>query len=218
MWKKLHMSFNRLHPSIRIHSYLTLIALRKALLHASQTALIPGKKYRILDLGCGEKPYYPLFKNWAAEYIGIDIYAGDLRGIGEFLPFRNNSFDLIISTQTLEHVNDPLKVISEISRVLTPGGIIILSTHGIWYNHGDHWRWTESGLLKIFSSYFQVKILENGGAILCFFQFLCFYAMLVPIFREIIIPVFNTAGEILDTLIPIPKFLTVNYTVIGKKI
>jgi SAM-dependent methyltransferase len=211
------MEFNRLQPSIRMHSYLTLSALKKTLLYAIQNTLMPDEKYRILDLGCGEKPYLPLFKDWAIEYIGIDTSAGDLYGIGEFLPFRNNSFNLVISTQTLEHVDDPINLVSEIYRVLAPRGIVIFSTHGIWFNHGDHWRWTESGLLKLFSPRFQIEILENGGAILCLFQFLCFYAMRVPIFREITIPIFNILGRGLDRLIAIPKFLTINYTVVGKK-
>lgn len=212
------MDFDRLYPSIWMHSYLTLNALRKTILNAIQIFLKPEKKYKILDIGCGDKPYFPLFKDLSIEYIGIDTHAGDLHGIGEFLPFQNNIFDLVISTQTLEHVDDPIAVISEIHRVLAPDGFIILSTHGIWYNHGDNWRWTESGLQKIFSSRFQVQILENGGAILCLFQFLCFYAMLIPIFYKIIIPLLNIIGRVLDSLIPIPKFLVVNYTIIGKKI
>lgn len=58
------MEFNRLQPSIRMHSYLTLSALKKTLLYAIQNTLMPDEKYRILDLGCGEKPYLPLFKDW----------------------------------------------------------------------------------------------------------------------------------------------------------
>lgn len=212
------MEFNRLNPPIKVHSYLTLTALKNSLKTAIQISLIPGQLYRILDLGCGNKPYFPLFQDWAMEYVGIDLSVGDIYGVGEYLPFKNESFDLVISTQMLEHVDNPDAVVSEIHRVLAPGGILILSTHGIWTNHGDNWRWTDSGLKKLFSSHFQVQIIENGGAILCFFQFLCFYAMLIPIIREITIPLFNLIGRTLDFLIPIPNYLIINYTLIGKKI
>jgi SAM-dependent methyltransferase len=52
-----------------------------------------------------------------------------LNGRGEGLPFRDNSFDLVISFNSLDHCEDPTKVLSEISRVLKRNGIFYLGIH-----------------------------------------------------------------------------------------
>ena len=50
------------------------------------------------------------------------------RGIGEKLPFADNSFDIVASYQVLEHVQDPAQVMAEVARVLKPGGVFHFST------------------------------------------------------------------------------------------
>lgn len=65
------------------------------------------------------------------------------------LPVGDSLFDLVLSTQVLEHVADPSAYISECLRVLRPGGHLILTTHGLWIYHldpVDYWRWTSDGL------------------------------------------------------------------------
>jgi ubiquinone/menaquinone biosynthesis C-methylase UbiE len=65
------------------------------------------------------------------------------------LPFNNNTFDTLLSTQMLEHVSDPKKVIQEMGRVLKPGGIMILSAPMTWPLHEepyDFFRYTLHGL------------------------------------------------------------------------
>ena len=102
---------------------------------------------RVLDLGCGEKPYKPYFKGTYSEYIGLDprfIAQPEIVATGEYLPFRNEVLDVCICTQMLEHSEEPNQVVSEIYRILRNGGILFLSTHGIWPIHtfpkGDYWR------------------------------------------------------------------------------
>jgi SAM-dependent methyltransferase len=49
----------------------------------------------------------------------------------------------------LEHVASPAAYLAECRRILRPGGLLLLSTHGYWFYHpnpGDYWRWTGSGL------------------------------------------------------------------------
>jgi ubiquinone/menaquinone biosynthesis C-methylase UbiE len=59
-------------------------------------------------------------------------------GIGEKLPFPDNSFDIVASYQVLEHVQDPAQVMAEVARVLKPGGVVHFSTPnymGFWEPH-----------------------------------------------------------------------------------
>ena len=105
---------------------------------------------KVLDIGCGSRPYKSLFHN----SIGIDYNSGDIHATGENLPIKSESVDLVFSTQTLEHVEDPKTFLLEARRVLKPGGRIILSTHGTYPIHADkdYWRWTDKGLGKLFKS------------------------------------------------------------------
>src|SRR5213082_304631 len=68
-----------------------------------QTAeLARGPKLRVLDVGCGVKPYYPFFAEVAAEYVGVDVVenpAAELLGPVEALPVADASFDVILCTQ-----------------------------------------------------------------------------------------------------------------------
>lgn len=109
---------------------------------------------RILDVGCGEKPYMMYFPN-TNHYVGIDerSASADVRGVGEYLPFKSKAFDTAICTQVLEHVENPRRVLEELNRSLTDNGVLILSTHGFWiegHATSDYWRWTLHGLNKIF--------------------------------------------------------------------
>jgi SAM-dependent methyltransferase len=59
------------------------------------------------------------------------------------------SYDMVLSTQVLEHVSSPQAYLREAFRVLKPGGVLLLSTHGVYPDHGcpfDYWRWTADGL------------------------------------------------------------------------
>lgn len=118
-------------------------------------------KGRILDVGCGEKPYANLFA--ATEYIGIDIEQSghnhsrsniDVFYDGLNIPFEDNSFDSIVCFEVLEHVFEPEKIIQEMYRVLKPGGKLILTTPFIWNEHEipyDYGRYTYFGLKHLFT-------------------------------------------------------------------
>lgn len=113
---------------------------------------------RVLDAGCGVKPYYPFFAERASEYVGIDANhpAADLRGPLESLPIEDASFDIVLCTQVLEHADDPAQVVRELWRVVKPGGRVLASTHGIQVYHPDPvdlWRWTHEGLRRLFAEH-----------------------------------------------------------------
>ena len=127
--------------------------LRKAI--ESEISLrIANRKYKlVVDLGCGDKPYHSTVTRYVDTYIGVDLpensaadFCFDQDGKTS-LP--DGVADAVLSTQVLEHVKNPVAYLSECRRLLKPGGLLILSTHGYWMYHGhphDYWRWTSEGL------------------------------------------------------------------------
>ena len=110
---------------------------------------------RVLDYGCADRPYRAVFGP-DVDYVGADIPGNpaadvELRPDGT-VPLPDASFDLVLSTQVLEHVESPTMYLSECFRLLRPGGTLVLSTHGIMYYHRDpedYWRWTPAGLRRV---------------------------------------------------------------------
>src|SRR5262249_30323997 len=109
----------------------------------------------VVDFGCGNKPYQDLFKKKFRQYFGADLRgnvdAEIVIGCGGELPIADASVDCVLSTQVLEHVEDPRFYLAEAYRVLKPNGSLILSTHGTWPFHPDptdFWRWTVDGLRR----------------------------------------------------------------------
>jgi SAM-dependent methyltransferase len=129
--------------------------------------LIPPGVSRVLDYGSGGSPYKPLFKDCTyhrADLAGqnnLDFeYGPDAR-----LPESVHGYDFILSTQVLEHVASPTIYLDECHRVLSPNGHLLLTTHGIFEDHGcpyDYWRWTIYGLGKIVErAGFKIKALKK---------------------------------------------------------
>jgi SAM-dependent methyltransferase len=119
--------------------------------------LVAGRSFAtLLDAGCGSMPYRPLFAPHVADYLGCDLPGNadaqihfDSRG---GIPLPDSSVDAALSSQVLEHVPDPSSYLAELRRVLRAGGLLVLSTHGVWSYHpdpADYWRWTHEGLTKL---------------------------------------------------------------------
>jgi SAM-dependent methyltransferase len=72
------------------------------------------------------------------------------------LPLADGSVDLVLSLELVEHVPEPAAVLSEIARVLRPGGTVILSVPSTVprHDHHDYWRFTAQGLERLGSSHF----------------------------------------------------------------
>jgi SAM-dependent methyltransferase len=107
---------------------------------------------RVLDLGCGNSPYASLFPNRMCLDLRRKPGAAVV-GDAHRLPFAPGSFDLIISTEMLEHTVEPQRIVDEIRRVLRPGGRLLLTTRFIFPLHdvpGDYFRFTNYGLAHLF--------------------------------------------------------------------
>lgn len=101
----------------------------------------------ILDVGCGPMFIsYPLTKNAISEYVGIDIMPADrlrtyrdvmrslgitkievIRASAESTPFKNETFDFVLSLDVLEHLSKPRKAIGEIYRIVKNHSFIAIS-------------------------------------------------------------------------------------------
>jgi SAM-dependent methyltransferase len=89
-------------------------------------------------------------------YTGVDMEEGkgvDVVATADELPFGNDTAEVVVSTEMLEH--DPYFWLSivEMARVLQPGGLLLLTTRGIGFHyHGfpqDYWRFTEDAIVHL---------------------------------------------------------------------
>lgn len=108
---------------------------------------------KVLDCGCGKRnTYYDNILNF--EIVNYDTT--DVIGVGEALPFKDNSFDMVISNAVLEHVFDPFKCAQEIVRVLKPGGRLIAGVPFLQPIHGyphHYYNMSIQGLSTLFSRF-----------------------------------------------------------------
>ncbi len=193
-------------------------------------------RYRVLDVGCGIKPYYPFFRPYASEYVGVDVDnpAADLSGSVEALPVEDASFHLVVCTQVLEHASDPDRAVQELWRVTAPGGRVLASTHGVQVYHpapGDYWRFTHAGLELLFrrnGEWRSLAVQPVGGAATCLAALTAVYADLfwrrarLPVLARASVLSLNLLGPALDRLVPAlrrpgPGSLFLNYHLVADK-
>jgi SAM-dependent methyltransferase len=133
-------------------------------------------RYRVLDVGCGAKPYEPLFATHADVYVGVDPVDNphaELKGVVEDLPVADASFDIVLCNQVLEHCDNPARAVAELRRVTAPGGRVLASTHGVMAYHPyptDYWRWTHAGLEKLFvdnAAWASITVTPSSGTTAC---------------------------------------------------
>ena len=119
---------------------------------------------RVLDVGCGTKPYAPLFAQ--GEYVGIDVESSgraahektaDVYFDGESIPFEDGEFDAALCTEVLEHAVHPDRLVGEIQRVLRSGGRLLVTVPFIWGEHETPYDF------RRFSSFGIRRLVEEAG-------------------------------------------------------
>lgn len=98
---------------------------------------------RVLDLGAGAGIVSQMnFRGLAGQVSGIDLdprvtsnpFLDDSRvASGEDIPYGDNTFDVVLSDNVLEHLPDPRRVFREVARVLRPGGRFLAKTPNKWH-------------------------------------------------------------------------------------
>jgi SAM-dependent methyltransferase len=116
---------------------------------------------RLVDVGCGDKPYERTFRPFVTEHIGVDhadtqhdLRKADLIGTAYAIPALDASFDTVLCTSVLEHLEEPEIALQESFRVLVPGGAAIYTVPHIWHLHEeprDFYRFTSHGLRYLFT-------------------------------------------------------------------
>lgn len=164
--------------------------------------VLPSLEGKVLDMGCGMGPYRPLLEA-ADSYTGADIVEGP--GVdaviepGKPLPFKADAFDAVISTQVFEHVDDLDFTLSEIRRVLKPGGKLVASVPFIYQIHGapnDYRRFSEYGLERELKGFHIESVRRQGGIgsslailFLCWFDTQVGNNLLAWVLRGVLLPV-----------------------------
>lgn len=211
--------------------------LAKYNLHADLKNCMKRLHGRVLDIGCGNKPY-SVFLNKDVEHVGLEIIYGsrvDYIYDGIHIPFIDEYFDCLLCTQVLEHVEQIHIFIQEIARCLKPGGLMILTFPFIYNQHGvphDYRRYSQFGIQQLLQNKFNIESVMLEGGIgstlgLLFLNWLNIQMSkngLGKLFKVILLPFFllftlsiNILGYILDKLDSTDSFYN-NILIIAKRI
>jgi len=201
---------------------------------AATAHLVQG---RVLDVGCGQKPYEKLFNS--SEYIGLELDTlnnrrskkADYFYDGHTFPFENASFDTVIINQVLEHVFNPDEFMRQMNRILRLQGGLLLTVPFIWDEHEqpyDYARYSSFGLRHLLEKH-GFKIVEQRKSIAdvrVIFQIInCYLHNMVanwniyfklPAWIVLTSP-FNILGEVLYRLLPANQDLYLDNIVFARK-
>lgn len=149
---------------------------RISILRSVQRA-VPHMSGVLLDVGCGWCPYRSVVLGGGSavtQYVGMDLEGGryarkpELKWDGTAIPLPDASVGCAMATEVLEHTPEPETVLSEICRVLTPGGFFLLTVPFLWPLHDvpyDEYRYTPFSLERHLrrAGFSEVRIEALGG-------------------------------------------------------
>jgi SAM-dependent methyltransferase len=115
---------------------------------------------RLIDIGCGLKPYEGRFGPQVTEHVGVEHEAtphglsrADLLGTAYAIPAPDGSFDSAVCSAVLEHLEEPEQALRECLRILRPGSPAIYTIPFIWHIHEaprDFYRYSNYGIDHLF--------------------------------------------------------------------
>ena len=126
-------------------------------------------KEKTLDLGCGEKPFY--HRDMKGEIVAFDMAKTETThvvGDAGSIPFKNNTFDSVISLNSFYYFDNPFVSVKEIARVMKKNGKMFLMMPFIYPVHDvphDKYRFTEFGIRTLFEKNFEVAEIGTIGGI-----------------------------------------------------
>lgn len=144
------------------------ITAHKVVLDRALRSSLLNLEGRTLVVGAGLENYSSLIPS-VNDLITTDvILTPSVNSVADAhdLPFSDDSFDSYVAIEVLEHLRSPKKAVSEIYRVLEPGGVAILSIPFLFRIHGDpndFQRLTRSGLQLLFEDFADVEVAEFGN-------------------------------------------------------
>lgn len=222
----LELGRDRLQPSLKNVDYLVLRERRRHI--ASFLASVTDPDLSVLDVGGRIQPYRPLLEGRLRSYFAADPQLEglvDVVCLGETLPFRDSSFNLVVCTQVLTYVSDPARVVEEIYRVMRKGGHLILSVPSFFPEHHDErWRILPGGLRQLLARFQTLRIEPEGhsmAGLLRAINVCLHYGIRSPSWRRLAehttIPALNLAGRWLDRFASGNDMCTANYSVLARK-
>lgn len=214
--------------------YLTLTSSHYGLTRALLPVIRQYAAGKILDLGAGFSTYRSILLEYGDTYVGMDIerHSSRLDSIadGRKLPFANEVFDTVFSSQVLEHTPEPWDLLRDACRVLRPGGVLILSAPHLSYIHAvpeDYYRYTNYGLIFLLrqAGFGEIEVLPAGAVFSLLGSIpqsisLGLLASLSPQLAKAYLPVnrlLSRAIVALDDILGLKHFLAQNYIAIARK-
>lgn len=224
-------------PSITQPHYL----IRNRLLEAI-TSLAGQLKGRMMDFGCGQKPYYSLFN--VDQYIGVDFEnpghshaneAIDVFYDGKTIPFEREHFDSIFSSEVFEHIFNLPDILKELNRVLKVDGLMLITCPFSFCEHevpNDFARYTSFAIKHLLqqNGFEIVQQVKTGNSIEAISQLQLTYihqhitpvVRKVPVvrsvFRFVTYTSINIAALVLGKIFPAGKDLYMNNVVLCRKV
>jgi SAM-dependent methyltransferase len=188
--------------------YRHLEGLRRGLLEAFRT--VPDTTGPVLDLYCGTKPYLELMP-WR-PVVGVDVDRHFARAdvIADLpLPFRDGSFRIAVCTQALHLVDDPIRTVEELRRVLAPSGRLIVTVPHLFLAEGAFERhWSIDDVRTLFAGWDDLTIrgIDGPGAAAAFVlgrvaMLAARRSSLVRVTLPVIALVLNTVAATVDRLL-----------------
>ncbi len=192
-------------------------------------ATLPYVSGSVIDFGAGLSRYKPMIMTRATKYTAMDIQAfPGIDIVGDVLapPLPDSSYDTVLSTHVLEHVQKPWVMVEQIARVLKSGGHCVLMAPFMYPFHADptdFFRYTEQGMRSLFESAgMEIILCTRYGGMFCILseivkqKFFSHYKGPRSWFQKRFLFAFENTMAFLNQFFP-PKIAYANVVIVARK-